>query len=108
MDVYQILIQDHHRIADMFEVIARTSTTEAERRRQLFSDLWTILEDHEITEENDLLLVINEASSFCTNAEINATIKKMVAQSFDDHADFEAILQQISRLPASDDEWLVH
>src|SRR5215469_7007257 len=106
MDVYQILIQDHHKIAKMFEEIARISNTEAERRRQLFSDLWITIVDHEFTEENDLLSIVDDMSSFCANDETNATIKKMVARSFDDHAAFEAILQRISKLPASDDEWL--
>jgi hypothetical protein len=53
MDVYQILIQDHRTIAERFKEIAGTSNKEAQRRKQLFCDLWIALEDHEITEEND-------------------------------------------------------
>ena len=106
MDVYQILIQDHRKIANMFEEVAGTSSREAECRRRLFSHLWDVLEDHELTEENDLLPVILEASSFCADAAKDATIKELVAEIFDDHADFEAISQQISKLPASGDEWL--
>jgi hemerythrin superfamily protein len=106
MDVYQILIQDHRKIANMFEMIIRTSNREAECRSRLFSNLWGILEDHELTEENDLLPVILEASSFCADAAKDATIKKLIAEIFDDHADFEAISQQISKLSASGDEWL--
>jgi iron-sulfur cluster repair protein YtfE (RIC family) len=106
MDVYQILIQDHRKIAKMFEKIALISDKEAEQRRQLLSDLWIILEDHEFTEENDLLPIVDDMSSLSANPETNATIKKMVAQGLDDHAAFEAILQRISKLPANDDGWL--
>jgi hemerythrin superfamily protein len=106
MDVYQILIQDHRKIANMFEMIARTSNREAECRRRLFSRLRDVLEDHELTEENDMLPVILEASSFCADDAKDATIKESIAEIFDDHADFEAISQQISKLPTSGDEWL--
>jgi hemerythrin superfamily protein len=106
MDVYQILIQDHRKIANMFETIIRTSHREAECRGRLFSRLWELLEDHELTEENDLLPVILEASSFCHDVAKGAAIKELIAEIFDDHADFEVISQQISKLPASGDEWL--
>ena len=106
MDVYQILIQDHRTIAKMFKEIAGTSNKEAERRKQLFSDLWIALEDHEITEENDFLPVLVEASSFSSDAGVTATIKEFVAELFDDHSDFEATFQQISHLSTNNDEWL--
>jgi iron-sulfur cluster repair protein YtfE (RIC family) len=106
MDVYQILIQDHRTIAKMFKEIAGTSNKEPERRKQLFSDLWIALEDHEITEENDFLPVLVEASSFSSDAGVTATIKELVAELFDDHSDFEATFQQISKLAPNNDEWL--
>lgn len=106
MDVYQILIQDHRTIAKMFDEIAGTSNTEAERRKHLFSNLWTALEDHEITEENDFLSELVEASSFSPEAGKTAMIKELTADLFDDHSDFEAILQQISKLSTDSDEWL--
>lgn len=106
MDVYQILIQDHHAIAKMFEEIDRTIDMEVERRRQLSSHLSAFLEDHEITEENDFLPELLDASSFSADAGKHATIKELVAEIFDDHADFEAISQQISRSRANDEEWL--
>jgi hemerythrin-like domain-containing protein len=106
MDVYQILIQDHQMIAKMFEQIADTSNVEAEHRKQLFSDLWTALENHELTEENDFLPELVEASSFSPDADKNAAIKELVAEFFDDHSDFEGIFQQISHLSTASDEWL--
>ena len=90
MDVYQILIQDHRTIAKMFEEISGTSNKDPERRKQLFSDPWTALEDHETTEEDDFLPVLVEASSFSSDAGVTATIKELVAELFDDHSDFEA------------------
>jgi hemerythrin-like domain-containing protein len=106
MDVYQILIQDHRTIAKMFDEIAGTSNIETERRKQIFSDLWTDLEDHEITEENDFLPELVEASSFSPESGKTAMIKELVAALFDDHSDFEAIFQQISHLSADNDAWL--
>ena len=106
MDVYQVLIQDHRTIAKMFEEISGTSNKDPERRKQLFSDPWTALEDHETTEENDFLPVLVEASSFSSDAGVTATIKELVAELFDDHSDFEATFQQISKLSPNNDEWL--
>jgi hemerythrin-like domain-containing protein len=106
MDVYQILIQDHRTIAKMFEEIAAMSNREAERRKQLFSDLWTALEEHEITEENDFLPELIEASSFSSEAGKSVMIKELVGEIFDDHSDFEALFQQISNLSTDSDEWL--
>jgi hemerythrin-like domain-containing protein len=106
MDVYQILIQDHRTIAEMFKEIAGTSNKEAERRKQLFCDLWIVLEDHEINEENDFLPALVEASSFSSDAGVTATLKELVAELFDDHSDFETTFQQISHLSTNNDEWL--
>ena len=48
MDVYEILMQDHRTIANIFGEIAATSNREGERRKQLFSDLWiTLLTIHQ-------------------------------------------------------------
>jgi iron-sulfur cluster repair protein YtfE (RIC family) len=90
----------------MFEEISGTSNKDPERRKQLFSDLWTALEDHETTEEVDFLPVLVEASSFSSDAGIAVTIKELVAELFDDHSDFEATFQQISHLSTNNDEWL--
>jgi iron-sulfur cluster repair protein YtfE (RIC family) len=106
MDVYQILIQDHRTIAKMFKKIAGTSDKEPEHRKQLFSDLWIALEDHEITEENDFLPVLLEASSFSSDAGLTATMKKLVAELFADHSAFEATFQRISHLSTNNVEWL--
>jgi hemerythrin superfamily protein len=106
MDVYQILIQDHRTIAKMFKEIAGTSNKDAERRKQLFCDLWIVLEDHEINEENDFLPALVEASSFSSDAGVTATLKELVAELFDDHSDFETTFQQISHLSTNNDEWL--
>ena len=59
-----------------------------------------------ITEENDFLPELLDASSFSADGSKNATIKELVGEIFDDHADFEAIAQQISRSRADDEKWL--
>jgi hemerythrin superfamily protein len=106
MDVYQILIQDHRTIAKIFEKIARTENIEKERRQQLFSNLRATLEDHETNEENDFLSQLLETSSFSLEADQNAAIKEQVGEIFDDHSDFEAIFQQISKLSTDGAAWL--
>jgi hemerythrin superfamily protein len=106
MDVYQILIQDHRAITKMFEELEKTGNMEIDRRQRLFSDLSAALENHEIIEENDFMPELLDASSFSNDATKNATIKELVAEIFDDHADFEAISQQISNSRADDDRWL--
>jgi hemerythrin-like domain-containing protein len=47
-----------------------------------------------------------EASSFSPEAGKTAMIKELTADLFDDHSDFEAIFQQVSKLSADSDEWL--
>ncbi len=96
---------EHQSIANMFDEIATTSNTEADRRQLLFSSLAAILEDHEITEEVDFLPEVLDASRFSAHANA-AMITELVAEIFDDHSEFEAMSQQIANSRANDDEWL--
>ena len=52
MDVYQILMQDHRTVEQIFIEIEQTDDREVERREQLFGKLRVALEDHTVVEEN--------------------------------------------------------
>ena len=96
MDVYQILMQDHRTVEQMFIEIEQTDDREVERREQLFGKLRVALEAHTVVEEN---LFYPEIDKY-------PAIKEMVAEAFDEHADFEHTLQQISELPTDKPDWL--
>ena len=96
MDVFQWLIQDHRIAEQRFAEIEKTTEKEAERRELLFAKLREGLEAHEVFEEEYLYPEIDEVLS----------AKAVVAEALDEHADFDAILQEISEIPADKGEWL--
>jgi iron-sulfur cluster repair protein YtfE (RIC family) len=96
MDVYQILLQDHQTIRQIFVEINRANTSEVERREQLFRTLRNELEAHEILEE----------TVFYPEIDKNPDLRDLIGLAFDEHAEFDAIQQEISELPADKPEWL--
>lgn len=96
MDVYQILMQDHRTVEQMFIEIEQTDDREVERRQRLFGKLRTALEGHTLVEEN---LFYPEIDKY-------PAIRELVAEAFDEHAEFEHTLQQISELPTNKADWL--
>ena len=96
MDVYQILMQDHRTVEQIFIEIEQTDDREVERREQLFGKLRVALEAHTVVEENIFYPEIDKYPA----------IKELVAEAFDEHAEFEQTLQQISELPTDKADWL--
>jgi iron-sulfur cluster repair protein YtfE (RIC family) len=96
MDVYQILMQDHRTVEQIFIEIEQTNNREVERREQLFGKLRVTLEAHTVVEEKIFYPEIDKYPS----------IKELVAEAFDEHAEFEQTLQQISELPTDRADWL--
>jgi iron-sulfur cluster repair protein YtfE (RIC family) len=96
MDVYQILMQDHQLIQQIFSEIEQTGDGEVERREQLFERLQKELEDHAVVEEE---IFYPEIGTYPETLEL-------VADAFDDHAEFGAILQEIFEMRTNRDDWL--
>jgi iron-sulfur cluster repair protein YtfE (RIC family) len=96
MDVYHTLLLDHQTIQQIFSELEKTNVSEAERRELLFSTLREKLEAHEILEET---VFYPEIDKFPIAAEL-------VNVAFEEHAEFGAILQEISELPVGKPEWL--
>ena len=96
MDVYQILMQDHRTVEQMFIEIEQTDDREVERRQRLFGKLRTALEGHTLVEEN---LFYPEIDKYLASIEL-------VAEAFEEHAEFEYTRQQISELPTNKADWL--
>src|ERR1700756_5684365 len=76
MDVYQILMQDHRTVEQIFIDIEQTDDREAERREQLFGKLRLALEAHTVVEEN----------LFYPEIEKYPATKELVAEAFRAHA----------------------
>jgi iron-sulfur cluster repair protein YtfE (RIC family) len=96
MDVYQILMQDHRLTEQIFSDLENTTAEEVERREQLFERLRKGLEDHNVVEEEIFYPEIEKLSA----------TKALVADAFDEHAEFDAILQEIAELSVDKNEWL--
>ena len=96
MDVYQTLLQDHRTIQKIFDEIERSNVSEVEHREQLFGNLREELETHVILEE---IIFYPEIDKFPIAGEL-------VDVAFDEHAEFDAILQEISELPVAKADWL--
>ena len=96
MDVYQILMQDHQLIQQIFSEIEQTEDSEVERREQLFQRLQKILEDHTVLEENIFYPEIGK----------HPEAKELVADAFDEHAEIDAILQEIFEMRTNKNDWL--
>ena len=96
MDVYQILLRDHQTIQQIFSEIEKTNLGEAERRELLFHTLRGKLEAHEILEKT---VFYPEIDKFPIAGEL-------VNLAFEEHAEFDAILREISELPFDKPEWL--
>ena len=96
MGVYQTLLRDHRTIQQIFREIERTDFSEAERREQLFRNLRQELEAHAILEKN---IFYPEIDKFPVAGEL-------VDVAIEEHAEFDAILQEISELPVTKVDWL--
>jgi iron-sulfur cluster repair protein YtfE (RIC family) len=96
MDVYQILMQDHRTVEQLFVEIEATGASEVEHRDVLFRKLRKAIEDHTVTEE----------TLFYPEIDKYAGTREFIAEAFDDHAEFDQILQEISELPVESAEWL--
>jgi hemerythrin superfamily protein len=95
MDLYQILMQDHRLTDQIFSDIEKTTAAEVRRREQLFADLRKGLEAHNVVEENIFYPEIERLSA----------TRELAGDAFDEHAEIEAILQEIAELPTDKDEW---
>ena len=96
MDVYQVLMQDHRIVEELFSEIEKSDDREVERREQLFARLRKEFEGHSVVEENIFYPSIEELLG----------TKEFVEQSFEEHAGIEAILQEISEMRTNKGDWL--
>jgi hemerythrin superfamily protein len=96
MDAFEKLMQDHRIAEQCLAEIVATTCKETERREQLFKELRAMLEAHETFEEEVLYPEIDQFPS----------TRLVVAEAFDEHAEFDAILQEIAGIPADRDDWI--
>src|SRR5262249_3578431 len=79
----------------IFSDIEKTTAAEVRRREQLFADLRKGLETYNVVEEN----------IFYPEIESLSATRELVGDAFDEHAEIDAILQEIAELPTDKDEW---
>jgi len=96
MDVYQVLMKDHRIVDELFREIEKSDDREVKGREQLFARLRKELEDHTLIEEDIFYPWIEKLPG----------TKELVEQSFEEHAEFEAILQEVSEMRTNKNDWL--
>jgi hemerythrin superfamily protein len=96
MDLYQSLMRDHRMAEQRFSEIEKTAAADMRRREQLFAELRSGLEAHSVVEENVFYPEIEKLSG----------TRELVGDAFDEHAEIDAILQEIGELPPDKDGWL--
>jgi len=96
MDIYQMLMQDHWLIQEIFSEIGQTKDTEVERRELLFKRLRNSLEDHAVIEEN----------IFHPEIEKFSETQELVGDAFDNNAELDAILAEIAEMRTNKSDWL--
>jgi Hemerythrin HHE cation binding domain len=84
MDVYELLMQDHSAVERIFTQIEQTDDRAVKRRERLFGKLRATLEGHTVIEEN----------LFYPEMDKHPAIKELVAEAYDEHAEFEETLQE--------------
>jgi hemerythrin superfamily protein len=78
-------MQDHSAVERIFTQIEQTDDRGIKRRERLFRKLRIALEDHTVVEENLLYPEIDKYPA----------IKELVADAYDEHAEFENIAGNI-------------
>ena len=96
MDVYQVLMKDHRIVDELFREIEKSDDREVKGREQLFARLRKELEDHTLIEEDIFYPWIEKLPG----------TKELVEQSFEEHAEFEAMLQEVSEMRTNKNDWL--
>jgi len=89
-------MKDHRIVDKLFSEIEKSDDREVKGREQLFERLWKKLED----------LTLIEEDIFYPWIEKSLGTKELVEQSFEEHVEFEAILQEISQMRTNKDDWL--
>jgi iron-sulfur cluster repair protein YtfE (RIC family) len=95
MDAYQILMNDHRKVEDLFEKIEQIEDRAGRDRQQLFQKLREELELHTEVEER---LVYPEMKR-------HPGTRQFADEALEEHAEAKRLLKEIADLSTDDERW---
>jgi hemerythrin superfamily protein len=97
MNLFEILHQDHDRVADLFGKLENLGDGEEARRAQLFHTLKAELDIHTQAEEK----------FFYSRLKSEEETRELVLESLDDHKDMKKALDDLGAMEKGNPEWAV-
>jgi iron-sulfur cluster repair protein YtfE (RIC family) len=95
MDLYQMLIQDHRTVDDLFEKIEKSGERASKTRQQLFDKLRQELELHTQVEERIVY----------PDFKRHAGVKDFIGEALEEHGEVKKMLQQLGRMEPGEKDW---
>ncbi len=94
-NLFQSLIEDHHRVAKLFEQISDTTERAEKTREDLFADIKTALENHTKLEETALYPALEK---------VNQT-HDMTLEAEEEHKVVKTLLEELATEDPTTEEW---
>ena len=95
MNAYDLLKEDHKRVAGIFEKLEPTTERALKTREELFDKLNSELEVHAAVEEQILYPALKEA----------AETRDITFEAFEEHRIVKELLKELSTTPKDSEEW---
>lgn len=95
MNVYDLLKEDHKKVAAIFEKLEPTTERALKTREELFNKLNSELEVHTAVEEKILYPVLKKA----------AETRDIAFEAFEEHHVIKELLEELSATPKDTEEW---
>lgn len=95
MNVYDLLKEDHKKVAAIFEKLEPTTERALKTREELFNKLNSELEVHTAVEEKILYPVLKKA----------AETRDITFEAFEEHHVIKELLEELSTTPKDTEEW---
>lgn len=95
MNAYDLLKEDHKKVADIFEKLEPTTERALKTREELFRKLNSELEVHAAVEEQIFYPVLKEA----------AETRDITFEAFEEHRIVKELLKELNSTPKDSEEW---
>lgn len=95
MNAYDLLKEDHKKVAGIFEKLGPTTERALKTREELFNKLNADLEVHAAVEEQIFYPVLKEA----------AETHDITFEAFEEHRIIKGLLEELSTTPKGSEEW---
>jgi iron-sulfur cluster repair protein YtfE (RIC family) len=95
MNAFNLLKEDHKRVAGIFEKLEPTTERAQKTREELFSKLNSELEVHAAVEEQIFYPVLKEA----------AETREITFEAFEEHRVVKELLKELASTPKDTEEW---